>query len=503
MPDFHYKDGVSLDPQGIADLMSRYVLKFAWFYTRPEPYKPHYWQTLFHANEDPTTEKLCRFRHLVAGRRGGKTLSAAWETLYYFMHPEAFHWDHHGREDSRPLHGWVLTADYPLGQAALMTFRDVIDQAGLTFGKEYKENKGNRYFEFENGSFLQFKTADNPESLRGAGLDWLWMDEAAFIPSNRAWQVSRPALADKIGRVVTTTTPDGKNWFYNEFWNDQVKLNPAHGRIEYRSLDNPYFSKEEWEAAKRDMHPMVFKAEFMAAFDSMAGKELSGEWLKYYDLAELPLKDPSKPATPENLDLNVYVGVDPAISLADTADRFVITAIGVNKDRNKVFLLDQWAGRIPFPEQVDKINEWFIKWQPHFIAIEKVAYQAALAQQVQRLEGFPPVVPLIRKGKKFERILSMSPLFRIGRVRIRPEHVDFINEWVDYDSQLKNPHDDCLDSMEITLSVAGVILPRIAVDDKTPFMDVRDSSIEALRQRDLPTSMKEYAGVDEHLGGDW
>ncbi len=97
----------------------------------------------------------------------------------------------------------------------------------------------------------------------------------------------------------------------------------------------------------------------------------------------------------------------------------------------------------------------------------------------------------------------MSPLFRIGRIRIRPEHVDFINEWVDYDSQLKNPHDDCLDSMEITLSVAGVILPNIAVKDPDPFLDVRDTSIESLRQRDLPTGIKELAGVDEHLGGEW
>jgi hypothetical protein len=58
--------------------------------------------------------------------------------------------------------------------------------------------------------------------------------------------------------------------------------------VEYRSLDNPYFLKEEWEAAKLDLHPMLFRQEFMASFDSMAGKELSGDWLKYYDTRTSP-----------------------------------------------------------------------------------------------------------------------------------------------------------------------------------------------------------------------
>jgi phage terminase large subunit-like protein len=503
MPNYKAGNGLPVDSQGIADAISKYVLKFAWFYSRPQPYKPHYWQILFHTNTNAESDNLARFRHLVAGRRGGKTLSAAWETLYYFLHPEAFHLDNHGAESNKPLHGWVLTQDYPLGQAALMTLREVMDAAGLVPGKDFKEHKGNRYIEFENGSFLQFKTADNPEMLRGAGLDWLWMDEAAFISNARAWQVSRPAISDKVGRLVTTTTPDGKNWFYDEFWNNQSVNNPDTGRVEYRSLDNPYFLKEEWEAAKLDLHPMLFRQEFMASFDSMAGKELSGDWLKYYTIQELPLKEASGPAIPENLNLNVFVGVDPAISLADTADRFAITAIGVTPNRDRVFLLDQWAGRIPFPEQVDKINEWFIKWRPHYIGIEKVAYQAALAQQVSRLEGFPPVVPIIRKGKKFERILSMAPLFKLGRVKILKEQVDFINEWVDYASDVRNPKDDCLDSMEITLSLAGVLLPHMAIPKSSGYVDLTDNSIEGLRNRDLPVHGKEFAGMDEHLGADW
>lgn len=499
MANWHRKDGIAVSEAEVADLIARFGFKFAWFYEHG--YKPHYWQTLFHAANNPENH-ICRYRHLVAGRRGGKTLSAAWEMLYYAMNPQAFHMDAHGEHSTRPLHGWVLTQNYPLGQAALMTFREVLDTAGFTFGVEYKENKGNRHFEFENGSFIQFKTADNPETLRGAGLDFMWIDEAAFITDNRAWVVSEPALADKLGALWTTTTPDGKNWFYDTFWTESNKADPDTARVEYWSIDNPHFSADEWKRLKRTYHPMKFKQEFMAAFDSAAGRELAGEWLKYYHPDEI-LADSSRPMSPNNVNLKVYIGVDPAISESDKADRFVATVIGVTKDRRQIYLLEQYAGRIPFPEQVDKIHELFLKWSPHFIGIEKTAYQAALAQQVSRLEGFPPVVPHFTKGKKHERILAMSPLFRIGKVKILREHIDFIDEWLDYDSSKPNPKDDCLDSMDIALRTAGVFLPGMVQASSGKFSD-NDNSLEALIYRDLPSRMDDdKLNFDEHLGADW
>jgi phage terminase large subunit-like protein len=245
---------------------------------------------------------------------------------------------------------------------------------------------------------------------------------------------------------------------------------------------------------------MLFAAEFMAAFDSMAGKELSGEWLKYYDITDIDhLQNPDG-----SWNLKVYIGVDPAISLADTADRFAITALGVTKDRHQAYLLEQWAGRIPFPEQVDLINLWFQKYRPDFIGIERTAYQAALAQQVSRLEGLPPVVPLWAKGKKHERILSMSPLFRIGKVLVRKDQTDFINEWVDYDSTKSNPSDDCLDSMEITLRTAGVLLPGSVPTQSAPVLEggasTSDQWSSIANKQFARLNSSDQREVDEHLG---
>lgn len=497
--NWHRNDGITVSEQDMADRIARFGFKFAWFYEHG--YFPHYWQTLFHTATCASTDNLARFRHLVAGRRGGKTLSAAWDLLFYITHPEVFHMDAHGVKDSRPLRAWVLTKDYPTGMAALLTFRKVLEMAGMQHGREYKENRGNRWFEFENGAFVEFKTADDPETLRGAGLDILWIDEAAFIRDNRAWEVARPALSDNLGLVLTTTTPDGKNWFYEEFWSESSKADENHSRVEYWSIDNPYFPSEEWKYLKAHYHPIKFKQEFMAAFDSASGRELQGDWLKYYTLDEV-LKDPKKAWTPANTNLQVYIGVDPAISESDKADRFVLTVIGVTKDRRQAYLLEQFAGRIPFPEQVDKINEYFHKWSPHYIGIEKTAYQAALVQQVSRLAGFPPVVPHFTRGKKHERILAMSPLFRIGKVKILREHIDFIDEWLDYDSSRSNPRDDCLDSMDIALRTAGVLLPGMVQQGDR--YDDRDNTIEAAVYRDMPKRRTlSEPPYDEDMGADY
>lgn len=440
-----------------------YPVKFWWF--AKNGYEPHVWQAVFHgaANEDET---LKRFRHLVAGRRGGKTLSAAWETLFYALHPSEFHRDAHGIDSDRPLWIWILAKDYKLGFPSLVTMLDIMNQAGLIKGRDYNYNKTERLIEFlGSGTVMQFKTADDPQSLRGAGLDILWIDEAAFIDSPDAWHVVRPSLSDKLGLVITTTTPHGKNWFYEEFFTGKALENTRNFRVEYTSIDNPYFSREEWEEAREYFHPIMFRQEFMASFDAFTGIALQGDWLKYWvegnpdiQTGDISLK-PYLDKESGRYKMRIFLGIDPAISTADDADDFAMAVIGLTED-NTALLLDYWKGHIPFPEQLDKIREWHQQWRPEMIGVESNAYQHALAQMAWRLEGLPPIVPVFSAGKKNERILAMAPLFKVGRVRVSKRHFDFVDQWVNFNPAKKNQHDDLLDAVEIALGVAGILLPR-------------------------------------------
>lgn len=451
-------------------VVANFPVKFWWF--NKHNYQPHVWQAVFHGAADEGGV-IKPFRHLVAGRRGGKTLSAAWEVLFYALHPSEFHRDVHGKESDRALWIWILAKDYPTGFASLTTLLDAMDQAGLTKGRDFQYNKTERRIEFTtSGTIIQFKTADDPQSLRGAGLDILWIDEAAFIDSSEAYLVATPALADKEGIVITTTTPHGKNWFYEEFFAGESLTDETQFRVEYTSIDNPYFPRSRWEYYRRRYHPIMFRQEFMASFDAFTGIALQGDWLKYWvsgtpDMksGDLSLKQYFN-AESGKYQLRIFLGIDPAISTSDKADDFAMAVIGLSED-NTVFLLDFWLGHIEFPDQLDKIREWHQQWRPEMIGVESNAYQRALAQMSYRLEGMPPVVPVFADGKsegrvsaKNVRILRMSPLFKIGRVRINKQHTDFIDQWVNFDPEKKNQKDDLLDAVEIALGVAGVLLPR-------------------------------------------
>lgn len=491
MNSYHHSDE-KLDTDSLMSLMVKIPHKMNWFMERG--YEPHYFQIIFHGMWNEGEDRLKRFRHLVAGRRGGKTLSAAWETLFYAVNPKHFHWDAHRVVSDNPLHVWILTPDYrSSGRAALFTMRDVLRKSGLVAGKDFQENRSEKWIEFSNGSMVEYKTAERPEQLVGAGLDLLWLDEGAVVPSDDAWNVARPALSDKQGLVLGTTTPRGKNWYYEMFFSDKARENPDIGRVEYRSIDNPYFLKKEWELQLKEYHPLLFKREYMASFDAFAGVELQGDWLQYYEFDDIPLK------TDGSYDLLTYIGVDPAVSLSNKADKFAMALIGVGKGGD-VYLLELFSDRIDFPTQLEKVMDWYFKHRPAFIGVESNAYQAALSQQLSRMENLPPIFPIYSKGSKVERILSMAPMFRMGKIKIRREHVAFIDEWINYNSKLKNPDDDCLDAVEIALRAGGALLPEAPV--KSDFESLPATSMQELADRSV-SRMKRIESFDPDLGGEW
>ena len=112
----------------------------------------------------------------------------------------------------------------------------------------------------------------------------------------------------------------------------------------------------------------------------------------------------------------------------------------------------------------------------------------------------PPIVPIFAKGKKYERIMAMSPLFKIGKIRIKKDHKDFIDEWINYDASISNPRDDCLDSVEIALRTAGALLAESFFDKPS----VHDGGLPDWVLNDRPGSgKKEDRYIDEFMGSMW
>lgn len=503
MPTFRSKDGIGKVESLITPFIARYPHKFAWFMEKG--YAPHFWQILFHGTHT-NIGCLVRMRHLAAGRRGGKTMSAAWEIGYYSQNPRAYWQDAHGQHRDDPLWIWCVAKSYKLVRIALLEYLKVLRQCGLQKNRDFTFNKSEMVIEFPDGTMVEFRTADDPDNLRGPGLDILWIEEAAMLTSDEPWNVIRPALSDKLGLLITTTTPKGKNWLWEEFW-QKLADDPNQARIEYTSIDNPYFAKEEWEYAKATYHPLMFKQEYMGEFEAMAGVALSGEWLHYYVMGDAILGDDEDVRLiPKEgkLDLHTYLAVDPATG--EGPDDFAMALIGVEKDNTQVYLLKTYKQKIPFPEQVDLIQEWAIKYRPMYIGVEANAYQRVLAQQLYRLPGMPNITAVFTtgsdKGSKAKRILAMSPLFKTGRIRLHRSQRDFIDQWISYDPSVSKPKDDLLDAVEIALGLAGILLPQdipaeaFSPEERTlTLQEEAESHMKLL----LPVSQR---GWDEELGAE-
>lgn len=80
-----------------------------------------------------------------------------------------------------------------------------------------RRGKGDRWMRLQTGHEIYFRSADNPDRLRGYNLGWFWLDEAAQLRDDEVWRVMLGRLRNLPGRGWVTTTPNGLNWLYRLF----------------------------------------------------------------------------------------------------------------------------------------------------------------------------------------------------------------------------------------------------------------------------------------------
>lgn len=135
-----------------------------------------------------------------------------------------------------------------------------------------KKNEQLMVMWLKNGSVLYVLSAENPDRLRGSGVDLLIMDECGFI-KKEAYDIIRPVLSDKYhdGEALYISTPKGYNWFYDLYC--KAKENPATWDVfEYTTEEGGNVPKGELEEAKKDMSPKMYAQEYLASFECVSNR---------------------------------------------------------------------------------------------------------------------------------------------------------------------------------------------------------------------------------------
>ena len=122
-----------------------------------------------------------------------------------------------------------------------------------------------------NGTKLLFRSADNYDTLRGEGLDFVVMDEMPYI-DERAWtEVVRPMLATTQGGALFVGSPAGFDHFHGLHLRgpDDQFVNWSSWRA--TTLDGGWVSQEEIEEARLELDELTFRQEFEADFINFTG----------------------------------------------------------------------------------------------------------------------------------------------------------------------------------------------------------------------------------------
>ncbi len=138
-----------------------------------------------------------------------------------------------------------------------------------------KINETTMTIKLVNGTRIELKGADNPDSLRGVGIHFLVMDEVQDIDPEAWTKVLRPTLASTGGHALFIGTPKAYNFLYDLYALGQKPENVSAGKWiswQFPTMTSPFIPPEEIEAAMEDMDEKSFNQEFNASFETMSGR---------------------------------------------------------------------------------------------------------------------------------------------------------------------------------------------------------------------------------------
>lgn len=195
-----------------------------------------------------------RWRVAISGRRFGKTHLCIQEIAKFSRYPKK--------------NVFYVAPTYRMAKD--IVWNDLVDK--MTRHKWLKKvNHSDLKLTLRNGSQISLRGADNENSLRGVGLDFLVMDEFADIKEHAWYEVLRPTLSDKNGSALFCGTPRGYgNWSYNLF--SKENEDEQWKSFQFTTLDGGQVSASEVQQAKQDLDERTFNQEYMASFVNYAGQ---------------------------------------------------------------------------------------------------------------------------------------------------------------------------------------------------------------------------------------
>lgn len=286
----------------------------------------------FHDAQQAIHRSPARFRVVSAGRRFGKTMLATTECLDVAMQG--------GR-------AWWVSPTYKMSEVGWRPLRLIAAQLEAT-----DIRRVDKEIHLPGGGMVGVRSADNPDALRGEGLDFLVMDEAAYIQREAWTEALRPSLSDRLGRALFISTPRGRNWFWEQYQRGVTGADD-YAAFQYPTSANPYIRKSEIEAARSELPELIFRQEYLAEFIDDQGSVFR----RVQEAARVEeLTDPI-PGRQYSAGVDVAASVD-------------YTVISVMDDMSKELVYLDRFNRVDYNLLIDRLESVYKRWGLRTMKVE-------------------------------------------------------------------------------------------------------------------------------------
>jgi Terminase large subunit, T4likevirus-type, N-terminal len=326
-----------------------------------------------------------RFLVLAIGRQAGKS----WLAKYLLLMRAA-------AQAQRCM--WVAPT-IPTARGHWDNLVSMIERSGMPVKKISQAAK---QIIFPEGGEITVRSAVEPDNLRGGTLDLIVLDEAAFYRDGvYLWySVILPMVTASNGKVLFTSTPSGRNWFYDLYQNGQDPNNILYKSWQAPSSVSPYQDKKLLEALRKEMPELQWREEFMAEFLADGSSVFAGA----EEAATVEMQSEPTPG------VEYVAGID----------------FGFNHDATTATIIDKLRGQQVFGIRffnygtlgtIRRLTELMRLWKPSAITVERNGIgeslfsilKAALGDTLTNYISDETVLEMLQQPKLSNRGLEEGP----------------------------------------------------------------------------------------------
>jgi hypothetical protein len=301
---------------------------------------------------------------------------------------------------------------------------------------------------FANGSILLFRSAEQGDGLRGDTINFMFIDECAFIPLKFITTVLFPMLTRTQGRILAFSTPNGRNWFYDWFNEGQDKKNASQKislRADYRDLNDREVDRVI-QAMKNDMTKNEFAREVLGEFIT------DGSLFSNVEERIMPSN--------HKCDMNCrrYIGIDVGV----VNDYTVLTCINDKLEVIDIDRFNQKESNLSYKQYVDRIKNFILKHDKHLYAAyfeinnKDLLFEDLISdKRLYKLEEFstnistkPKIIHNLMKLFEDEKILIPDNDVLVAELYAYSSKTNPITGRVQFQNQ-GEAHDDTVSSLAI------------------------------------------------------